>query len=333
MAHNIHAFIAPRAAFYGLDLECPAALVDLPQELALLPITSELWFWIHGGVDAGESRFRDVSLKRWGDAEYAFLRRLARGATAAYIDTDYFGGAGEQAAVAARDGDVVFGPRQDDHGPINSALRILGVRKEKDLDEFDTLGLGLFRDNGKLVRAYYLRHWRRAYYVLSESAIGGLESAARRQMFLRGELGAGGLYSCPYLEPPENVVGSFLVEHAVATPSFKLSLEEHWMISSFYRMRRDVETEPARFMKLASSLFDQTNVQFVIWSAGEAGRLAPRLTGNADDRRHFAGFYPYDIPGAGPPEDLVEAFPDKIRELRDALAATLPGTIGVLVNL
>ncbi len=333
MAHSIHAFIAPRAAFDDFDLGCPAAVVDLPQELALLPITSELWSWIHGDDNAGEVPYRDLGLRRWGDAEYAFVKRLARGATAAYVETDYFGGGGEQAAVAARDGNVVFGPRHGEHGPINSVLRILGVRKEQDLDEFDTLGLRLFRDNGKLVRAYYLRDWRRAYHVLPESSIGDFESAAGRQMCLRSELGPGGLYSCPYREPPENVVGSFLTGHAVASRSFELSVEEHWLISSFYRMRRGVETEPARFGELASSLLKQTNVQFVIWSGDEAARLAPRLTGNAADQRQLADFYPYDIAGAHPPKDLIDAFPGKVRELREAFAATLPGATGVLVNL
>ncbi len=57
------------------------------------------------------------------------------------------------------------------------------------------------------------------------------------------------------------------------------------------------------------------------------------LTGEPDDRREFAGFYPYDIPGARPPEDLVEAFPAKVRELRETFAVTLPGTIGVLVDV
>ncbi len=333
MAHSIHAFIAPRAAVDGAGLECPAALVRLPQGLTLLPITGELWSSIHGGTDAGEQRYRGLSLSRWDDAEDAFLKCLARDAAAAYVETDYFGGGGEQAAIAARGGRIVFGPRRGEHGPVNAALRILGVRKEKGLDEFDTLGLRLFRDNGKLVRAYYLRDWRRAYYVLPESSIGDLELAAHRQMCLRGELGPGGLYSCPYRQPPENEVGGFLTEHAAAARSFPLSLEEHWMISSFYRMRRGVETEPAQFAELASSLFDQTNVQFVIWSGDEARRLAPRLNGTAGDRRDFASFYPYDIPGAHPPENLVGTFPGKVRELRQIFAATLPGTIGVLVNL
>ncbi len=70
MAHSIHAFIAPRAAFDDLGLGCPAALVDLPQGLALLAITGELWSWLPGGTDAGELRYRGVSLRRWDDADY-----------------------------------------------------------------------------------------------------------------------------------------------------------------------------------------------------------------------------------------------------------------------
>ncbi len=162
MAHSIQAFIAPRIAFDRLGLGCPAALVELPQGLALLAITEELRSGIHDSVGGGKPRHRYVDLRSWDDADFAFLKRLAKDHAAAYVETDYFGGMGEQSAVVARDGGIVFGPRHAEHGPINAALRILGVRKERDLDEYDTLGLGLYRDNGKLVRAYYLRDWQRA---------------------------------------------------------------------------------------------------------------------------------------------------------------------------
>lgn len=115
--------------------------------------------------------------------------------------------------------------------------------------------------------------------------------------------------------------------------AFELSIEEHWMISSFYRIRREVEIEPIGFSKLASLLFDETNVQFTIWSSDEANRIATRLTATETDRQEFANFYPYDIPGAYPPEHLVETFPARVGILRDCLASTPPGAIGVLVNI
>lgn len=71
----------------------------------------------------------------------------------AYIETNYFGGAGSQAA-AVLSGDRVLmraaipvtgnPARKDD--PINAALRMLGVQITAGEDEFDALGLRRFRD-------------------------------------------------------------------------------------------------------------------------------------------------------------------------------------------
>ncbi len=329
MGHSIRAFISRRAAFDQVAAVCPVALVDLPQGLTLLAPTHELLSVALDGV-----RYRGARLSRWNDADEAFLKRLAGEVAVAYVETDYHGGVGKQGAIVAHRGEIVYGPRQGSEGPINAALRWLGVRPHRDdFDEFDTLQLRRFRDNGALVRAYYLRYWERAYFVLGESSVADLERAARRQIRLQSDLGPSGLYCCPVDQPPENVIESFLAERALAMWSFELSIEEHWMISSFYRLRRKVETEPTRFAELASWLYDEANVPFVIWCGREAARIARCLGGTEEDRREFASFYPYDIPGAHPPNDLVEAFPEKVGLLRDCLAATPPGAIGVLVNL
>ena len=64
----------------------------------------------------------------------------------AVIETDYFGGRGDQAAGVYRDDWEVMAPAVGAVGPINEALRHLGVRASPGLDEFDTVGLGRFRD-------------------------------------------------------------------------------------------------------------------------------------------------------------------------------------------
>lgn len=75
----------------------------------------------------------------------------------AYIETEFFGGKGRQSAVAWARNRVAFGPEsvslEDRAGsadwqsaPINRALRLFGVRCEKDEDEYDALGLGAIRD-------------------------------------------------------------------------------------------------------------------------------------------------------------------------------------------
>ncbi len=65
----------------------------------------------------------------------------------AYVETEYFGGNGVQSAAVWERGAIAFGPKQADVGPINEALRLLGVERTNAKDEFDTVGLGRHRGN------------------------------------------------------------------------------------------------------------------------------------------------------------------------------------------
>lgn len=65
----------------------------------------------------------------------------------ACVTAEYFGGFGTQDATVWNQGErKVY---TDDHpsGPINQALRDLGLVKQTGLDEFDTAELGTERDN------------------------------------------------------------------------------------------------------------------------------------------------------------------------------------------
>ena len=59
----------------------------------------------------------------------------------AYIETDYFGGVGEQAAAAWDQGKIMCGPDKAAIGPINAALQALGVSAQQHCDLFDAVGL------------------------------------------------------------------------------------------------------------------------------------------------------------------------------------------------
>lgn len=65
----------------------------------------------------------------------------------AYVETDYFGGTGEQSAMACMDGREVFAPARSRGagGPINGALRAIGATRSEADDEFDMIGLGFRR--------------------------------------------------------------------------------------------------------------------------------------------------------------------------------------------
>ena len=88
-------------------------------------------------------------------------RRLSAHGTVAYVHSEFFGGEGFQAAVAWRDGRVVWGPVYtatsggvaeepyavvaDADLAINRLLRWLGVRPAAGGDEFAAAGLDRFR--------------------------------------------------------------------------------------------------------------------------------------------------------------------------------------------
>jgi hypothetical protein len=75
------------------------------------------------------------------------LRRSSHRRPLMYFETEYFGGVGGQGAALFQDGELIFGPRWAKIGPINHALKLLGITIEPPaLDEFETVGLHLHGD-------------------------------------------------------------------------------------------------------------------------------------------------------------------------------------------
>ncbi len=82
------------------------------------------------------------------------MREVAPEPLLVVIETDDFGGRGDQAAAVYRGDREVMAPAVGAVGPINEALRHLGVRASAGMAEFDTVGLGQFRDSDDLFDAY-----------------------------------------------------------------------------------------------------------------------------------------------------------------------------------
>ncbi|HEY7426084.1 MAG TPA: hypothetical protein VH682_17775 [Gemmataceae bacterium] len=82
------------------------------------------------------------------------MREVAPELFFAVIETDYFGGQGGQAAAVYRGDREVMAPAVGAVGPINEALRHLSIRASAGNDEFDTVGLGRFRDFDDLFDSY-----------------------------------------------------------------------------------------------------------------------------------------------------------------------------------
>jgi hypothetical protein len=73
-----------------------------------------------------------------------------KGKMIAKINTDYFGGSGNQSAKLFINGELEY--EVDDEydyslRPINTVLKKMGVVKKDGMDEFDTIGLGKYRNN------------------------------------------------------------------------------------------------------------------------------------------------------------------------------------------
>lgn len=65
------------------------------------------------------------------------------------VQTDYWGGPGEQFATVIQNGVVIQEAlwKTNDYHPINDALAYLGLKKNDNMDEFDTINLGHYRSN------------------------------------------------------------------------------------------------------------------------------------------------------------------------------------------
>jgi hypothetical protein len=82
------------------------------------------------------------------------MRAVAPEPLFAVIETDYFGGRGDQAAAVYHGDKEVMAPTVGPLGPINEALRYLGVTVSAGNDEFDSVGLARFRNFDDLLDAY-----------------------------------------------------------------------------------------------------------------------------------------------------------------------------------
>jgi hypothetical protein len=103
----------------------------------------------------------------------AFAACVSQHGPVAYLETDYFGGEGDQASIVWAAGQVVLGPLHTSRrwlneelvGPppgqraINQALRRLGVERGAAYDEFEALELGRLRSTDDWARGH--EAWRR----------------------------------------------------------------------------------------------------------------------------------------------------------------------------
>jgi len=159
MTHHVCGLIARAEALAAFaaatGLHRPASL---RQGFAFLPLEADdidaLGATLDRDDDAAGPVFKGLSAFRClTDACLRVLLRHARLGAFAYVETDYFGGRGDQGAVAIAAGAVVFGPERGARGPVSGALRRIGATRGAYDDEFDALGLGARRRNADWIEA------------------------------------------------------------------------------------------------------------------------------------------------------------------------------------
>jgi len=137
-------------------------------ELALLPVTADIADVITPVLDPGAlpggtaaAAERRAALLTGPESGFAVLRAglaalieaASAGGVLAYVEADYVGREGVQAAAVWRRGHLAIGPlllgrREEfvaDNAPVNVALRALGVVAAGRSDEFAVAGLGRHR--------------------------------------------------------------------------------------------------------------------------------------------------------------------------------------------
>lgn len=161
MGHRVRAFVGPLTALRPFVAAAPVARVfelHAGAPLPLLPLDEVVHEALHTAYGTGDWIEAGPLLS---STDLAFAAKASRGAALAYVETDYFGGAGRQCAVLWRDGAVVLKPTEMDAEtgrtrprslwPINMALKGLGIIAAAGGDEFTVSGLGGWRHTEDII--------------------------------------------------------------------------------------------------------------------------------------------------------------------------------------
>jgi hypothetical protein len=145
MGHHITGIIARRKVLKGsVGPFSGQPCFALAEGFAFMPLDSENLddiTGLHGEEAVGEFVYLTERL-------IELLGLASRDGELAYIETDYFGGAGGQGAAVFRGGEMVSAPDWREANAINDALSQLGVTgRPGKCDAFEVVGLGIHRSN------------------------------------------------------------------------------------------------------------------------------------------------------------------------------------------
>lgn len=150
MGHHIQTIVASASVGNAIRAQFPQLIcVEAKQGFVLLPVDAH---FIDSVTQPRPSQSPNEFLLLT-DSFCDLLCDMSRLGTLAYIETDYTAGKGGQGAVVYSNGEVPMKPAWAKAGVINTALKVLGVRRWLLGDRFTALGLPHFRCNDDFLDA------------------------------------------------------------------------------------------------------------------------------------------------------------------------------------
>lgn len=159
-------FAGPKAALRPFKAIVPAVRVFAltpGASVFALPLDDELIDRLHAAYGTGEWLSPDSDQElRLTSSDMDFAARASLGTALAWLETDYCGGIGWQAAAAWTSGELTMKPSLLAHTqnrpwtlrPINTALRVLGITAPgagSQGDEFTAIGLPRYQSTQAIV--------------------------------------------------------------------------------------------------------------------------------------------------------------------------------------
>jgi hypothetical protein len=152
VGYRIEAVIGSLTVLSSIAGEHPVmVVVPLRQGFGLVPMTDAVFDAVNDGTPAGLPGFWKLP----GGLGRLLCSWSARGPVA-YVEAEYFGGAGTQSAAVWDGGGLALGPVVMGEAepvpaagtPVSQALARIGVVRGGHRDEFEAAGLGQKRDTG-----------------------------------------------------------------------------------------------------------------------------------------------------------------------------------------
>ena len=142
MGHCVRAIIG---AHKDIQRYWLAKEIKLPQGYGMIFLTDALLDNIGELFESANEPSDSETVTSFLLQEYSFHTKLA------YIEADYFGGIGTRSGILYENGNISI-PLCGGEGAINILLRELGVWREVNKDEFDSLNLGIYRRMDKWIK-------------------------------------------------------------------------------------------------------------------------------------------------------------------------------------